>query len=449
MIGREKELALLDERYRSGRYEMIPVFGRRRIGKTTLLKEFAKGKRGAYFSAMKGSLSDNERKLAAIVLEADAPVAMEFEDILKEVGRRSAEERYLLIIDEYPNLIWRNPQVGDMMQEFLDSMGGSKLFLILCGSSMSMMKHEVLGASAPIYGRRTGSLELRPFDIWESMRMLSAFPRNDALSIYGMVGGVPMYLAMFDPSLDLKGNVSRLFLEDVSFFRNEHELVLMEEFETPATYYSILGAMAKGYARLSDIAAYCGIDEATAHSHMRALLTTGFAERITPADNPNGRQVRYCIADNFLRFQFGRVLPVVEYQRGGGLATAERILELFARDMGKVFEDICLQHLVRVYRCAPGTWWGTDPETKRQEEIDLVGTVPDGTLRKGWFADCKYRNVPVGRDVLDLLMRRSILVKGYAERRYVIYSRSGFTDGLRETTGVDLYDIDDILGVQS
>lgn len=447
MIGRESELRELQARYDSGRFEMIPVFGRRRVGKTTILKEFIKGKNGVYFSATRGSLKANISKLASKVLGTSVQVNMTPEDLFEEIRSRSADERYVLIIDEYPNLVRKNDHFTDILQEFIDdNEDSSKLFLILCGSSVSIMRHQVLSSKSPIYGRRTGQLEVLPMDIWDSMKMLKGFGTKDMMSIYGMVGGIPLYLKMFDPSLSIDENVKRLFFEDSSFFKNEHEFVLMEEFDNPFTYYSILEAMSRGMTKLSDIATYCLLDDSTAHKHLTALLSTSFVERIVPVDNPNGKIALYRISDNFLRFQFGRVLPVVDYYDPENPSdTVSKVMKGLETDMGPVFEQVCGQHLRAIHKGRIGRWWGSDPSTHSKEEIDLVLTrIEDGRIM-GWFAECKYRNEKPGMDVLEKLRHRASLVKGYDERRLVMYSRTGFTENLMGSDQAELYSLEDIL----
>ena len=447
MIGRESELKALIDRYDSGRFEMIPVMGRRRVGKTTLLQEFAKGRNGVYFSATRGSLEANIAKLASRVLGTPSPVRMSIDELFDEIKRRSADERYLLIIDEYPYMVRKDERFSDALQEFIDEIeGDSKLFLILCGSSMSMMKHQVLSSKAPLYGRRTGQLELKPMEIWDVREMLGGFCDEDVIRIYGMVGGIPLYLKMFDPAQTMVENVRRLFLEDASFFRCEHEFVLMEEFDTPFTYYSILEALSSGHNRTHDIATCCSLDDSTVHKHLASLTSTSFVERIVPVDNPNGKAALYRIADRFLRFQFGRVLPVVDY---GNPEDADRIarsiLEGLEKDMGSVFEEICGQHLFRMHGGRLGKWWGADPVKRTQEEIDLVLTSKEDGKTAGWFAECKYKGEPVGADVLETLRRRASLVKGFDGARFAIYSKSGFTGNLRESGNVELYDLNDVL----
>ncbi|MBP5734680.1 MAG: ATP-binding protein, partial [Candidatus Methanomethylophilaceae archaeon] len=423
MIGRESELNALKERYDSGRFEMIPVFGRRRVGKTTLLKEFIKGRNGVYFSATRGSLETNISKLASKVMGTAVPVRISIEDLFHEIAERSKQERYVLIIDEYPNLVRKNDYFSDMLQEFIDDIeGDSKLFLILCGSSISIMKHQILSSKSPIYGRRTGQLEISQMDIWDSAKMLRGFSDEDIIRIYGMVGGVPMYLKMFDPKQSVEDNIRKLFFEDTSFFRNEHEFVLMEEFDNPFTYYSVLEAVSSGKGKVSDIASYCSLDDSTVHKHLASLLATSFVERIAPVDNPDGKNVRYRISDNFLRFQFRRILPVVDYYDPGNPAgTMKPLMEDLNTDLGRVFEEICSQHMSLIHKGRPGRWWGPDPETRKQEEIDIVLTVKEGRRTIGWFAECKYKNSPAGVEDLAKLRKRASLVRGFDDLRFVIY----------------------------
>lgn len=447
MIGRKKELNALNERYDSGKFEMVPVFGRRRVGKTTLLKEFIKGRNGVYFSATRGSLEVNISRLASKVLGTASPVRMPLEDLFSEIRTRSETERYVLIIDEYPNLIRKNEHFSDALQEFIDEVEGeSKLFLILCGSSLSIMKHQVLSSKSPIYGRRTGQLEVAPMDIWDAVEMLKGFSDEDALMIYGMVGGIPLYLKMFDPGISVQDNIRRLFFEESSFFRNEHEFVMMEEFDNPYTYYTVLEALAAGHTRVNDIATYCSLDDSTVHKHLSSLMATSFVERMFPVDNPDGKNVLYRISDNFLRFQFGRILPVIDYyDEEDSSETIGRILKGLETDMGTVFEEVCGQHLRRRHRGKLGRWWGPDPVSRTQEEIDLILTTVEDGKRIGWFAECKYRNEPVGVDVLDTLKRRASLVRGFDESRFIIYAKCGFTENLEGSGAAELNRLEDVL----
>ena len=443
--GRERELRLLEDRFNSGRFEFIPVYGRRRVGKTRLLREFLKGREGIFFTAKSTNLKSNMDELASKVYGAN--VSATLESILATIEERSRDRRFVLIIDEYPRLLHRSGHVGDVLQEFIDRIhDDSKLFLILCGSSMSIMEHEVLGYRSPLYGRRTGSLKLLPLDVWGSMEILNGFCREDALRIYGMVGGIPMYLCLFDPMRSLKENLIRLFLNEDSFFRNEHLMTLIEEFERPSTYYSLLGAVASGRTRINEMSDLIDLDAPTISKYLKRLESIDLIVKRRPVDNPDGKHTLYMISDPFLRFQFSRILPVLDDTGPDSYGDlADRILASFDSDMGHVFESICAEHLHRVHPGRIGVWWGPDPSTKRMEEIDLISTRESDGKRAGWFAECKFRSSPVGKDVVETLIHRISLVKGYDETYPVIYSKMGFNESLSGCEGVELYTIDDIL----
>jgi hypothetical protein len=154
----------------------------------------------------------------------------------------------------------------------------------------------------------------------------------------------------------------------------------------------------------------------------------------------------YRISDNFLRFQFGRILPVIDYyDEEDSSETIGRILKGLETDMGTVFEQVCGQHLRRRHRGKLGRWWGPDPVSRTQEEIDLILTTVEDGKRIGWFAECKYRNEPVGVDVLDTLKRRASLVRGFDESRFIIYAKCGFTENLERSGAAELNRLEDVL----
>ncbi len=443
--GREKELQALEERYNSGRFEFIPIYGRLRVGKTTLMREFLKNHKGVFFTAKNDTLKVNVDGLASAVF--GVKVSASIESVLEEVKRRSKDDRYILVIDEYPRIVKRNPSFGDYLQEFIDDIHDeSKLFLILCGSSISIMEHEVLGYKSPLYGRRTGSMKLLPLNVWDSMQFLRGFGKEDSMRIYGMVGGIPLYLRLFDPNYSLKENVVRLFVGETSFFRNEHYLMFIEEMERPFTYFKVMEAIAAGKVNVGEIATYCECESSATTQHLNVLIAMGLVGKRKPVDNPNGKMTRYHITDPFLRFQFSRILPVLDdIDPDNSDGHVETILGLFETDMGHVFEEVCAEHMRCVYGGAIGTWWGTDRNTRTIEEIDIIASKMVDGNKTGWFAECKYRSGPVDMEVLGKLRHRITLVKGYSVSNPVIYSRSGFTETVLNDADVDLYTLDDVL----
>ena len=152
--GRDDELEELNRRYRTKGFQFIPVYGRRRVGKTALIDEFIKDKTAIKFTAVKGSYNTNMRLLSSIVLGVKNAPVMEFENILEVMHSRFGGERYIFVIDEYPYLVGSDESVTGILNNFIESHLDSEVFIILSGSSMSVMKNQILGVKSPLYGRR-------------------------------------------------------------------------------------------------------------------------------------------------------------------------------------------------------------------------------------------------------------------------------------------------------
>ena len=442
--GRTEELKLLEEKYNSGRFEFLPVYGRRRVGKTALLKKFAEGKNAVYFSAQKGPLSANLSRLAGAMMGTRVGVP-DLDAILELVRVRSQKERFVLIIDEYPSLRTRDDSVSGALQRFIDeNKDDIKLFLILCGSSLSMMIHEVMGYKSPLYGRRTGGLRVKPMSFQECRIFIPQYDLDDQVKIYSMVGGIPMYLEQFHGT-SLKEDIISNFLTANSFFMAEPQMTMVEDFENPITYYSILYAVAHGSSKNSEISQKADVSPALTTRYLNDLISVDIVSKEHPVDNPDGKVTRYRIADEFLKTYFKYIQSgCADLSPEEMPAAADRIISGIQTEAGYEFEKICAAYLRRRLRGRPGKWWGSDPVSKRQEEIDIVITVEEDDRRIGYFVECKYRNEKVGEDVLDTLVTRSALVKGYDVRRYVICSKAGFEEGL-EKRDVLLLTLEDML----
>ena len=447
LYGRDAEMEALQRRYEGDRFEFVPLYGRRRVGKTYLLKEFARGKNAVYYQARPGSLTSNLRRLARLIGGRDVgPIGMD--ELLDMVLDRCRDQRFLLIIDEYPNLMGRDNSVSGELQSFIDDHKDEmKLFLILCGSSISMMEHEVLGYKSPLYGRRTGSIKLLPLPFIEARKMLSGFNDEDQMRIYTMVGGIPLYLSKFDPSISLRDNIIGNFLRVDSFFADEPFMTLIEDFENPLTYYSIISAIAGGASRNSDIATRSGVRADLCSRYLRDLTNVGVITKTHPVDNPKGKMVLYHVDDELLRFHFAHIMDHEGPDPSECEEVADSIIGELQDDLGPEFEKICGQYLRMTIHGALGKWWGQDPVERRAEEIDLVLTKKVDGRKVGYFAECKYRNEKVGPEVLETLIRRSGLVRGYDERRFVIFSKSGFDDRL-QGRDVILVSWDDIVSTE-
>ncbi|MBO7352239.1 MAG: AAA family ATPase, partial [Candidatus Methanomethylophilaceae archaeon] len=225
-IGREFELKTLNDLYNEDRFQFIPISGRRRVGKTRLIEEFAKGKDAIMFKAVPGNENVNLSMFNELVSGDTEPLRLD--RILWRAEERSKGKRLIVVIDEYPNLVENAKHNGGLINNFIEAVKDtSKLFLILCGSSMSIMESEVLGKKSPLYGRRTGQIRLRPFDCETSRKMLAGFSLTDAISLFGLVGGIPYYLEQFDPNKTLEDNIRDRYINPTSVIAGEPELMFL------------------------------------------------------------------------------------------------------------------------------------------------------------------------------------------------------------------------------
>lgn len=442
-IGREEELEELNRRYSAGSFEFIPIYGRKRVGKTALIDEFIKDKEHIKLTAVNGSLTTNMRLLASLVFNTGKAPPMNFEDVLEAMHQRFAGERYVFVIDEYPNLVRSDPSVSGILNNFIESHLDDKVFMILSGSSLGIMKDQVIGRKSPLYGRRTGQILLKPFRFDQIDPFLPNFTTEERLTVYGLVGGIPWYLGFFNNRKTLKENIIDNLIDPFAVLSNESELLFSEEFETPRFYYGIVSAIAKGHTRVKEIATESGLDTARVSVLLKNLVQLEIVEKIFPIDDPGTKRTHYGVKDPYLRTYFRLIYPrFVDVGRPFFEEAYNEISKAIPQYMGHVFEDVCSEFVSRSYP-EVGTWWGTDPIGHTVEEIDLAA-VGHGTL---FLAECKYRSEPVGKDVLETLKRRSFLVKNALPRKFAIFSRSGFTEeikGIAGREGVSLYSLKDI-----
>jgi AAA+ ATPase superfamily predicted ATPase len=422
------------------------------VGKTSLLGEFVAGKpRAHYATARRTSAHENLAALSAAVLsrydqdaslagQTDAPVFADFAAALEHVFREARSERTLFVIDEYPYLAECYSGISSLLQTLIDrEKAQSKLMLVLCGSSMSFMEHQVLGEKSPLYGRRTAQIRLAPFDYRDARELLGTNDPVRAVELYALAGGVPLYLEQLDADRSTEENIARKLLNTGSYLYAEPQNYLLQEVKAPATYNAVIEAVAKGATRPVDVANACGLAAPNVSDYLARLAELGVVARELPVGSSNKRQVRYRLNDNLFNFWYTFV-PRYEgaVELGQGAAVAQRIVRKeFADYMGHAFEDVCRQWLARSIAAGRydlllqqlGSWWGTDPHKREQTDVDVVALGADGELVAG---ECKWRNAPVGAEVLETLAYRAALVKPDARKvDLVLFSKSGFADSCR------------------
>ena len=435
-VGRDHELQQLKTRYDRKNYECIIIYGRRRVGKTALIREFCKGKKTIFFTGMETTARENLENLSQSIYEAKgqtgpAPVYRDFSAALEAITDMARKEKIILVIDEYPYLAGSYPGISSLLQVEIDHKWKDlDIYLILCGSSMSFMEKQVLGHESPLFGRRTGQLKLAPFTIFEARSLFPHISGEDLALYYGATGGIPFYLTKMDEKKTVGQNLADNFFDPVSYLFEEPANLLKQELRDPSTYNAVIQAIAEGNTKLSQIASKAGIEVSACAGYVRNLMDLDIIKRETPLGEKNSRRSIYLLKDGLFRFWYRFIPRSYSLIQNGMGETAYRRIEPGLSDfMGQVFEEICLQWLWKQNREGrlptpfdqAGRWWGTNPHTRKQEEIDILATGEDQML----LCECKWRNEDTDIDTLETLLRRGNLFEG--KKSYILFNKRNFS----------------------
>lgn len=441
-IGRENELDTLNRLYHSDRFEFAVIYGRRRVGKTALISEFTKDKDTIFFTGVETNDKQNLDNLSRCIMEynmGNTGIAANssfssFQAALEYIFELAKERRIVLVIDEYPYVAHASKSLASTIQLLIDKRkDNSKLFLILCGSSMSYMEDHVLAYKAPLYGRRTAQLKIKPFEFFEACQYFKKLSDEDKALAYGIMGGTPQYLMLFNNNLSIEDNIKNTYLNPASSIFEEPGNLLKQEVREPAIYNAVITAIATGSSKMNEISNKIDEDTSVCAAYIKNLITLGIVKKETPYGEKSSRKTIYSIEDNMFRFWY-RFVPenTSIISRGATDLAYNRIAPELSSYMGSVFEEICKQYLWRLLlegNCAVnftslGRWWGSNPKTKSQEEIDIMGADRDSAL----FGECKWTNERVDLGVLETLVERSSLFR-YKNKHFYLFAKTGFTKG--------------------
>lgn len=461
-IDRKAELELLAQMYASERPELFVLYGRRRVGKTELIRAFCEDKPHLFFIA---TLSADGEQLATFSRQIwafthdETPEGFSFPSW--EAAFRALADlpgRPVVVLDEFTYLISGNRAIPSILQKVWDErLKNTRVMLVLCGSYIGMMETEVLGYQAPLYGRRTQSTLLDPLDLPSASRFFPAYPAVEKFLAWAVLGGMPYYLRIFSDRLDLFANIRQHILDTRSAeLFDEPRLLLMEELREPRNYFSILRAIAQGSTKLNEIAQASGVGSAnTISRYLDILQQLRLVTRRVPATEAQPEKSKrglYQIDDHFLRFWFRYVQP---NQGSLDLGLADAILKQRVRPdldhfAAVAFEEAAQAHTARLARQGQlafiperiGGWW------EREAEIDVLAI--SRTEKQALAGECKWSIHPVGINILEDLKRKAqaLLREGdITQLHYVLFSRSGFTPALEKQAkneNVLLYTVDQL-----
>ncbi|MFQ6102177.1 MAG: ATP-binding protein [Anaerolineae bacterium] len=453
-VNRERELEALEARYNSNRAEFVIVTGRRRVGKTALLATFAAAKRALRFTAYLDSEDSQLRRLSSLLRQLERPELAPspdftygtWEALFQTMGTLAAEERLLVILDEWPYLAGSSRRLASVLQHVWDeTLQHTRLMLVLSGSYLSIMERDILGQRAPLYGRRTSQLLLRPLGVRDAAAFLPGYSAEAMVEAYAVVGGMPGYLLQFSDRYDLLSNLRLAVFNRDSFLYNEPDLLLREELREPRLYAALLRAIAEGHHRISDITRVAGFaDRATATRYLGTLRGLGLVEHRRPIGprRSGQRWGRWHLADPYLRFWGRWILPYTSQIEFGEteMLIQEVLRPGWDRFVGFVWEELARRHVheLAAERTLPfwpeevGSWWS------RKAQVDLVAV--QSARRSALLGEARWRREKMGVGDLDGLQasaRHWLADERGWELWYALYSRSGFSAELQARAAAD------------
>ena len=432
-VNRTNEINQLSDCYDSDKAEFIVLYGRRRLGKSELVrKSIAERDDAVYYQAIESTAQNQLEQFADTVSTQFPPVAnirRDWEALLEALGAHNA----VVVIDEFPFLIQEDSSLPSRLQRVWDlTLQETGMTIVLVGSSISVMEEKVLSGSAPLYGRRTATIDLKPLSITDAQEFFPRYDPETAITAWAIYGGTPYYLQTIDPDQSLGTNVQESLLSERGLLYSEPEFLLRTELRQPNTYFSILRALAHGRRTPNEIAGMAGIDAGSLSTYLQKLRRLRLVERHIPVtESPTAsKRGRYLIAAPLFRFWFRFVYGNQDQLRMQETDAYETLVAPELADyVSPLFERLCQHALPRLidrqFR-EVGQWWYKD------RELDAVGLSDSGLVA----GECKFTTQPVSEGVLSNLEQTTANVRwpaGPADGAplYVLFSRSGYTDDLK------------------
>lgn len=427
--NRKRELKEISEVLESKKFELLIIYGRRRIGKTELVLRGTEKKSRIYYLAV----GENNLERFYNVCLAHFPEISRIKQDWEALFDFLKDKAGVVVLDEFQNMIKEDSNILHLFQSIVDlTLKNSGLKLILLGSSVSIITSKVLEQGSPLYGRRTGSMHLKAISFFDLHLFFPKASVEELIEIYGFADGIPFYLIRIDRGLWrwLKQEIS----SERSFLKDEMDFLMKYEFEDAGTYKLILEAIANGKTKLNEIKDFIRVKRTDISPYLKNLIDVKMIKRLVPiTENEKSRKGRYYLADSFLKFWFRHIYPNIS-------AIEEGIFDvgIIKRDytgyLGRVFEDIAAQYLIKERRASIkfnkiGKWWHKDIE------IDIVAF--DETTKSALFAECKWKDRVNAAEIVKPLSQKAGMVlwnNGDRKEAFAVFAKS-FSKKIAEFEG--------------
>ena len=432
-INREKELQILENEYKSTSFSFSVLYGRRRVGKTTLLKKYMQDKDAIYFLVTLESKPVILKKFQTLIAEffnddfLKNVVISDISKLFEYIVSKNYDKKLIIVIDEFQYLSKIDSSTPSQFQYIVDEILKAKnIHLILCGSIISMMYEQTLSYNSPLYGRRTSAIKLEALRFEYIDKFFTNKTKTELIELYSVLYGVPKYLEMFCDTQDIFKSIETNILSSSAYLYDEPRYILQNEVNESITYFSILEVIASGEHKIGHIASKLGKNVQNITSFISKLIELDIIYKDVPITEKNPQKSKkglYFIKNNFFRFWFLYVLPYKSQLEIGNKAyVLKKIKENFSSYVSKTYEDLSIAYTLQKYELLKcGRWWN------KNEEIDVVGVGDDFLI----VGECKYSNKKVGIDILEALKKKATKIESNLDiKHFMLFSKSGFTKEL-------------------
>ncbi len=431
-VNRTSELKKLKSLWEEKCSQLVVIYGRRRVGKTEVIKEFLKKTKGIYYLSDKRTHKDQLQEFARVVGNFFKDEFLQKKgfsswiEAFEYIKDKSKKEKFVVAIDEYPYLVETDSSTSSVFQKIWDEyLKDTNIFLILCGSSISMMESELIAYKAPLYGRTTCQLLIEPMGFEESWKFFPKKNFSDFLSYYSITGGMPIYMTNFEKYPTILKAVENLCWDKNGIFYNAVPIILKQELRTPNNYFAILSAIAQGKTRLGEISTSTQLEYSKVNKYIKTLEKLQLVKRETPVTEEKPHKSKkgiYILKDNFVRFWFEYVFSFSSDLEIRNFKNAKEKFKKHSNILQAIaYEQIAREDLQKSFSLEKtGRFWNKDVE------IDGIGFKGKNT----YFMEAKCSKRKVNLRELNKLREKSKLVDFKQKNRkdfFVLYSRMGFT----------------------
>ena len=427
-VNRETELEFLESLWEKRGFSLVIIYGRRRVGKTRLLREFARDKKAIYYVAAEAPYEILSSEFSNLVKKFfNIPIRGDIIEVLETIADLQ-EEKTLVILDEFQYVVEADQSFPSRLQRLIDQKLGEKnMMLVLCGSAVSFFEKKLLGYKSPLFGRREASMKIRPLTFPQIKDFFPNYSIEELLTIYGIAGGVPAYLEKIDPMKSVEENI-RIIITPGHYLYDEAVNILRQEVREPRTYFTILAMVAEGRNSPSELASAARIDVRSISKYIELLEELDILRRERPLGFK--RPVKVLFKDNYFRFWFTYIYKLRSLLEIGYIDEAfSYIKENLDQYISRIFEDTVVEIIPSLYRAGliktrpiqVGKWW------YKNMEIDAIVRDPGKTTT---YIEIKWRELTMeeAKEIVSKLEEKAVRTGLTSPKNYYVLITKQITD---------------------